>query len=142
MTADGLGAEGRPRRSLYGRSRGKALRPGQERLLADALPRIEAPPDELGRSSLFPFEPREVWLEIGFGSGEHLIDQADVRIGHRPVDQMFARSKTDLKPDLPGFEGEQSRLAKRVRRQFDFRHCVGQQALLPRPQRFPSAASI
>jgi tRNA (guanine-N7-)-methyltransferase len=76
MIADGRGAAGRPRRSLYGRSRGKALRSGQERLLADALPRIELPPDELGRSSLFPFESREVWLEIGFGSGEHLIDQA------------------------------------------------------------------
>ncbi len=45
-------------------------------MLADALPRVEIAPDELGRSRLFPFEPREVWLEIGFGAGEHLIDQA------------------------------------------------------------------
>lgn len=76
MTADGERCSAPPRRRLYGRSRGKALRPGQERLLADALPRVEVAPDAVGRTGLFPFEPDEVWLEIGFGSGEHLIDQA------------------------------------------------------------------
>jgi tRNA (guanine-N7-)-methyltransferase len=76
VTADGGWASGRPRRRLYGRSRGKALRPGQARLLADALPSVELIPGALGRPGLFPFEPREVWLEIGFGSGEHMIDRA------------------------------------------------------------------
>jgi tRNA (guanine-N7-)-methyltransferase len=76
MTAGGDSVSGTPRRTLYGRSRGKALRPGQERLLADALPRVEIAPEELARPALFPFDPREVWLEIGFGSGEHLIDRA------------------------------------------------------------------
>src|SRR5208337_1745978 len=76
MTAVGESASAPPRRTLYGRSRGKALRPGQERLLSDALPRVEIASDALGRPGLFPFEPREVWLEIGFGSGEHLIDRA------------------------------------------------------------------
>jgi tRNA (guanine-N7-)-methyltransferase len=65
-----------PRRTLYGRSRGRALRPGQSRLLADALPRVEIAPVALHNPGLFPFEPRHVWLEIGFGSGEHLIDRA------------------------------------------------------------------
>jgi tRNA (guanine-N7-)-methyltransferase len=65
-----------PRRTLYGRCRGKALRPGQERLLAEALPRVEVVPEALGGERLFSFEPREVWLEIGFGAGEHLIEQA------------------------------------------------------------------
>ncbi|MBV8105197.1 MAG: tRNA (guanosine(46)-N7)-methyltransferase TrmB [Hyphomicrobiales bacterium] len=65
-----------PRRRLYGRSRGKALRPGQVRLLKEALPRVAIAPGALVASSLFPFEPRELWLEIGFGSGEHLIAQA------------------------------------------------------------------
>ncbi|HZZ60482.1 MAG TPA: tRNA (guanosine(46)-N7)-methyltransferase TrmB [Roseiarcus sp.] len=75
MTA---GGESRPapRRTLYGRSRGRALRPGQNRLLANALPTVEIAPDALGSPGLFPFEPRQVWLEIGFGSGEHLIDRA------------------------------------------------------------------
>jgi tRNA (guanine-N7-)-methyltransferase len=39
---------------------------------------------EIGTSSaidcgaLFPFTPREIWLEIGFGGGEHLVAQASV----------------------------------------------------------------
>jgi len=64
------------RRRLYGRSRGKGLRPGQERLLQDALPLVAIAPETLGQDSLFAFEPRELWLEIGFGAGEHLIDEA------------------------------------------------------------------
>ena len=76
MTADGDSVPGTPWRTLYGRSRGKALRPGQERLLAEALPRIELAPDDLARPALFASEPRELWLEIGFGSGEHLIERA------------------------------------------------------------------
>jgi tRNA (guanine-N7-)-methyltransferase len=66
----------KPRRTLYGRSCGKALRPGQERLLAEALPSLAITPAALASGR--PFEPpqREVWLEIGFGAGEHLIDQA------------------------------------------------------------------
>ena len=63
-------------RKLYGRSRGKPLRAGRERLLAEALPRLEVAPGALSRGRLFGFEPREIWLEIGFGSGEHLIEQA------------------------------------------------------------------
>jgi tRNA (guanine-N7-)-methyltransferase len=65
-----------PRRRLYGRSRGKALRAGQERLLAQALPRVEIAPEALSGARPFAFEAREIWLEIGFGAGEHLIEQA------------------------------------------------------------------
>jgi len=67
------------RRVLYGRSRGKTLRPSQERLLAEALPRLEIAPDALASGPLFSFEPREIWVEVGFGAGEHLIDQARAR---------------------------------------------------------------
>ncbi len=65
-----------PRPRLYGRSRGKALRAGQERLIEQALPRLTIAPEALAAGALFAFEPRELWLEIGFGSGEHLIAQA------------------------------------------------------------------
>jgi tRNA (guanine-N7-)-methyltransferase len=76
LATDRASAAETPRRTLYGRSRGKALRPGQERLLARGLPRLEVRPESFGCEPLFAFSPREVWLEIGFGSGEHLIDQA------------------------------------------------------------------
>ncbi|HVP98215.1 MAG TPA: tRNA (guanosine(46)-N7)-methyltransferase TrmB, partial [Roseiarcus sp.] len=64
------------RRLLYGRSRGKPLRPSQERLLAEALPRLEIAPDALAAGAALPFQPSEIWLEIGFGAGEHLIGEA------------------------------------------------------------------
>ena len=74
MAAGGPGAA-LPRR-LYGRSRGKALRAGQERLIAEALPLVAITPEALSAGVIFAAPPREVWLEIGFGAGEHLIDQA------------------------------------------------------------------
>jgi tRNA (guanine-N7-)-methyltransferase len=77
MAANG-GPDGpAPVRTLYGRSRGKALRSSQERLLADALPLFSLAPEALAAGNAFPAPPREMWLEIGFGAGEHLIAQAN-----------------------------------------------------------------
>jgi tRNA (guanine-N7-)-methyltransferase len=71
------GREGPARaRALYGRSRGKSLRAGQKRLLAEALPLFSIAPEGLADGRAFVPAPREVWLEIGFGAGEHLIEQA------------------------------------------------------------------
>lgn len=62
---------------LYGRSKGKALRPHQAHLVAEMLPRLEVDASRLkAGATLFAFTPRELWLEIGFGGGEHLIAQA------------------------------------------------------------------
>jgi tRNA (guanine-N7-)-methyltransferase len=77
-------ANAAPWRNLYGRRHGKKLRPAQRRMLADLLPRLRVPglaPAEnpsrrpLSRDELFP-DRRPVWLEIGFGGGEHMVDQA------------------------------------------------------------------
>ncbi|MBV8590434.1 MAG: tRNA (guanosine(46)-N7)-methyltransferase TrmB [Acetobacteraceae bacterium] len=57
---------------LYGRVRGHKLRARQERLLALALPRLALTPEEAADPArAFGFAPREIALEIGFGSGEH-----------------------------------------------------------------------
>ncbi len=67
--------------SSYGRRRGRPLRPGRAVLLDEVLPRlaIPAPPPGtvLDPRSLFSVAPRAVWLEIGFGAGEHLAAQAE-----------------------------------------------------------------
>lgn len=67
-------------RVLYGRRRGRKLRPGREQLLRSLLPRVAIrPPDAGGRldpRAAFPAPPGDVWLEIGFGAGEHLAFQA------------------------------------------------------------------
>ena len=55
------------------------MRPGRRRLVADLLPHlsIALPGDEpLDPRSLFDGPVRDVWLEVGFGAGEHLAAQA------------------------------------------------------------------
>mgnify|MGYP002785596787 CR=1 FL=1 len=72
--------EQKKERTLYGRRRGKKLRAGQEALLETLLPRllVEVPPEPLkiDLAALFGGE-RDVWLEVGFGAGEHLVWQAE-----------------------------------------------------------------
>lgn len=66
-----------PMRS-FGRIRSRTLKPRQAALFDTLLPTIAVPDPEAG-----PIDPkalmpgaREVWLEIGFGGGEHLAEQA------------------------------------------------------------------
>jgi tRNA (guanine-N7-)-methyltransferase len=64
----------------FGRRHGRKFSASQERLLAEDLPRVAidlntAAPGQA--SGLFGAPVREVWLEIGFGGGEHLIWQAE-----------------------------------------------------------------
>jgi tRNA (guanine-N7-)-methyltransferase len=72
----------RPRRDFYGRRHGKALRPNQHRHLAELLPRLAVPltPAPVDLAALFG-DARPVWLEIGFGGGEHLAHQARANPG-------------------------------------------------------------
>ena len=68
-----------PQRLLYGRRRGRKLRPGRQRLIARLLPRLEVvvPPSGLiDPRTLFDGPVSEVWIEVGFGAGEHLAAQA------------------------------------------------------------------
>jgi tRNA (guanine-N7-)-methyltransferase len=66
-------------RLLYGRRRGRKLRSGQQDLLATLLPglRFELPETRgFDPRQLFAAPVEAVWLEIGFGAGEHLVAQA------------------------------------------------------------------
>ncbi len=68
------------KRILYGRRRGRKLRGGQRELLDDVVPGLDIALDEAARpvapETLFDRPVREVWLEVGFGAGEHLLTQA------------------------------------------------------------------
>jgi tRNA (guanine-N7-)-methyltransferase len=77
-----------PERAFFGRRKGKRLRGEQERRLTEMLPalRVTLPPDgaPLDPRTLFPAmpaPPEAVWLEIGFGGGEHLAAQAEAQPG-------------------------------------------------------------
>jgi tRNA (guanine-N7-)-methyltransferase len=67
-----------PKHRLYGRSAGKPLSARQNGLVDQLLPKLAIPetgPGALDPASLFDAS-KEVWLEIGFGGGEHLAGQA------------------------------------------------------------------
>lgn len=62
----------------FGRSRARQLSARQQRLIDILLPELAIPVAEPGSfdpKSLFE-SPEQVWLEIGFGGGEHLSGQA------------------------------------------------------------------
>src|SRR5690349_21689772 len=63
---------------FYGRRKGKPLKAGRLALLDTLLPKLQIarPTAALDPRALFPFTPDAVWLEIGFGGGEHLAAQA------------------------------------------------------------------
>ncbi len=63
---------------LYGRRQGKSLKPRQARLIDELLPSISPPDPSLGPIDLATVFPNadEIWLELGFGGGEHLAWQA------------------------------------------------------------------
>ena len=66
-----------PPERLYGRAKGHKLRPRQEWLLSEFLPGLAWP------EAPFGIAPDELWLEVGFGGGEHAqaLAQANPHIG-------------------------------------------------------------
>ncbi len=63
----------------YGRRKGHRLTPRKQALMETMLPelRLDLSKPAPALPALFPHEPKQVWLEIGFGAGEHLIWQAE-----------------------------------------------------------------
>ncbi|WP_333682622.1 tRNA (guanine(46)-N(7))-methyltransferase TrmB [Pontibaca methylaminivorans] len=73
----------RPHRYFYGRFKGKQLRPAQKTRLDHELAGLspgavgwEENPQRRPLDLTALFAGRPVWLEVGFGSGEHLVHQA------------------------------------------------------------------
>ena len=101
-----------PRRRVYGRRQGYRLRPGRQALLERALPelRLDLPEDAAARidpAGLFPAPVNDLWLEIGFGAGEHLAHQVRVNpavgvIGCEPFVQGIAGLLHHLEADGTG----------------------------------------
>ena len=67
---------------LYGRSKGKALRAGQQALIDELLPQIEVPPEGPVTAERLFGDDRPLHFEIGFGGGEHLAARADMLPDH------------------------------------------------------------
>jgi len=73
----------RPHRNFYGRLKGKALRDSQKVYLDEDLAKLspgavgwDENPDRLPLDLKALFGGGPVWLEVGFGGGEHMVHQA------------------------------------------------------------------
>ena len=75
----------RPHRNFYGRRKGKHMKASQERYVEEDLEQLSPGPvdwdvnpdrTQLDLQSVFGAKP--VWLEIGFGGGEHMVHQAQL----------------------------------------------------------------
>jgi len=73
----------RPHRNFYGRRKGHYTKPTQLALLDDDLAAFspgavdwDANPDRRPLDLTTLFGGRDVWLEVGFGGGEHMVHQA------------------------------------------------------------------
>jgi tRNA (guanine-N7-)-methyltransferase len=75
-----LGQTPLARRITHGRRRGRPLRTAQRALLESLLPGVRVATrtegGALDLAAVFDGAPAELWLEIGFGAGEHLAWQA------------------------------------------------------------------
>jgi len=82
MTTD-KAPSGAPWRNFYGRIKGKGLRDSQQEYLDEDLVKLspgkvswEENPDRAPLDLAALFDGKPVWLEIGFGGGEHMVQQA------------------------------------------------------------------
>jgi tRNA (guanine-N7-)-methyltransferase len=90
----------RQRGQLYGRRKGPKLSERQSGLRRTLLEELAYRP-ELDARSQFPNNVRELWLEVGFGAGEHIFWQAEQRsdvglIGAEPYEMGVAKLLTKL----------------------------------------------
>ncbi len=83
MTEHDTHPSGAPWRNFYGRFKGKGLRKSQEVYLDEDLAGLspgpvgwDVNPDRVPLDVAALFEGKPLWLEIGFGGGEHLVHQA------------------------------------------------------------------
>ena len=87
---------------LYGRRRGHTLTPTKQALLQQKLPEMQVTLPEKGQLDIG--KDKDLWLEIGFGGGEHLAWQAKSNpgvhiIGCEPFINGIASLLTHLKED-------------------------------------------
>jgi tRNA (guanine-N7-)-methyltransferase len=78
----------RPRRNFYGRLKGKTLKKSQRAYLDEDLAQLspgpvdwDDNPDRAPLDLIGLFGDKPVWLEIGFGGGEHMVHQATLNPG-------------------------------------------------------------
>ncbi|NCO22726.1 MAG: tRNA (guanosine(46)-N7)-methyltransferase TrmB [Rhodobacterales bacterium] len=100
---------GAPWRNFYGRFKGKTLRPRQHVYLAEDLAPLspgpvgwDVNPDRVPLDPASVLGGRPLWLEIGFGGGEHLVHMAEAHpdiglIGCEPFENAVAMTLAKIR---------------------------------------------
>lgn len=79
MTSEKLSASDRPIQRFFGRRMARPLKGPRKDAIATLLPKLQIPEERLSETpniavgDLFENSPTCLWLEIGFGNGEHVI---------------------------------------------------------------------
>lgn len=97
---------------FFGRRKGKPIKESRQKLINELLPKITLPAPNgkvFDLKSLFGIVPKEVWLEVGFGGGEHVSELAKLYpdvgfIGAEP----FINGVASLLAHLNGTHGKQA----------------------------------
>ena len=96
---------------FFGRRKGKKLKASRVVLLDSFLPKVRLRHFEASETvdpaGEFPFTPEDVWLEVGFGGGEHLAEQSRRRPDTAFIGaEVFVNGVTSLLAHLSGTEGK------------------------------------
>jgi tRNA (guanine-N7-)-methyltransferase len=91
-------------RAFFGRRKGHPLKAGQSALVETLLPQLAIDlksPAPANLADLFANQPRAIWIEIGFGGGEHFVAHALSRpeigfIGVEPFVNGMAKALTGI----------------------------------------------
>lgn len=86
MTKREKHVSGAPQRNFYGRIRGKSLHKAQQRYMAEDLDALKPTnvtwAENPDRTTVNPADwfgdNNDIWLEVGFGGGEHMVHQASL----------------------------------------------------------------
>ena len=65
-----------PTPKFFGRRKGRTIRCAKRTLLSDFLPQIQIKKTQKINTKIFGTDVNKIYLEIGFGNGEHLAEQA------------------------------------------------------------------
>jgi tRNA (guanine-N7-)-methyltransferase len=107
--------------AFYGRRKGKRLRTAQDELVRTLLPRLRVDPDNPTQG--FDAPVSALWLEIGFGGGEHLAARARAHpeigfIGCEPfvngIAKLLAVIERDRLRNIRIWDAEASELLSRL----------------------------
>ncbi|APG63574.1 tRNA (guanosine(46)-N7)-methyltransferase TrmB [Sphingorhabdus lutea] len=90
---------------LYGRSKGKKLREGQQYLLDNLLPQISVPEQGDINSKILFGDERPLHFEIGFGGGEHMAYRANMLPDHGFIGcEPFINGVAQLLPQIENYD--------------------------------------